>query len=311
MTRVALLVLFVVALGGGAWFVFHKSPKAMSDTNSRLLAQRRSRAILVPDVRSFALVDAKSTFDQAGLAWEVVGTVKGYHANVVVAQTPAPGTRLVDTGTPLVKLRLRASGAQTGSPQQHSAAPGTVVEVLGAKPTGVTVAATVPTTTTTAKPAPPATTRVAATQPVTKHVATTPPVKVAKPVAKPATTTAPPVAAAPSGAPGLSERPPAFILPGGAHRERVGEMPLPLRAQLLMRYMRAHKKLTKAVAHHWLVQHAWIAQGARFGWWHGAQALQTLIATDQLAERRWGVGYTNETIARQALVFVQAHGAKQ
>jgi hypothetical protein len=84
-------------------------------------------------------------------------------------------------------------------------------------------------------------------------------------------------------------------------------MPLPQRAELLLRYLRTHKKLTKKVAHHWLVQHAWVATGARFGWWHGAEALQTLIAADRLAEARWGVGYTNETIARRALAFVQAH----
>src|SRR2546425_10455593 len=104
----------MVVVGGGAWFVLHKSPKAMSGANGRLLAARRQHAIVVPDVRSLTLVDAKSAFDQLGLAWAVVGPVAGYHANVIVAQTPAPGTRLIDTGAPLVKLRLRRSGVQTG-----------------------------------------------------------------------------------------------------------------------------------------------------------------------------------------------------
>src|SRR5438552_4282334 len=105
----------------------------MTGTSGRLLALRRQHAIVVPDVRSLTLVDAKSAFDQAGLAWAVVGPVAGYHANVVTAETPAPGTRLIDTGAPLVKLRLRRSGLQTGAPQQHSAQPGTAVQVLGAQ----------------------------------------------------------------------------------------------------------------------------------------------------------------------------------
>ena len=65
------------------------------------------------------------------------------------------------------------------------------------------------------------------------------------------------------------------------------------------------------VAHRWLVQHAWVATGARFGWWHGAEALQTLIAADRLAEERWGVGFENEAIARRALAFVHAHEARR
>ena len=65
-------------------------------------------------------------------------------------------------------------------------------------------------------------------------------------------------------------------------------MPLPQRADLLLRFLRAHKNLTRTVAHRWLVQHAWITAGARFGWWHGAEALQTLIAADRLAEAQLG-----------------------
>jgi hypothetical protein len=325
------LVLVVVALAGGGWFVFHKSPATISDANSSLLAQRRSRPIVVPDVRSLTLVDAKSAFDQAGLGWEVVGPVAGYHANVVVAQTPAAGTRLVDTGTPLVKLRLRASGEQTGTPQQRSSQAGTAVEVVGKVPTGVTTAVAAGAETTIEQS--PARARVAAVRstpkiahaanpaghapkptatlkakpkpaPMPKPKAT--PAKIAAPAPAPATTHVAPHATVPA----LSDRPPAFVLAGNAHRERVGEMPLPQRAELLLRYLRAHKKLTKQVAHRWLVQHAWVTAGARFGWWHGAQALQTLIAADRLAEQRWGAGYANEALAASALAFVHAHEVK-
>jgi hypothetical protein len=321
-TRVAVLVLAFVVIAGGGWFVFHKSPKPMSDAGSRLLELRRSHAIPVPDVRSQTLVDAKSTFDAAGLAWEVVGHVKGYHTNIVVAETPAPGTRLIDTGTPLVKLRLRASGAQTGAPQQRSSTPGTAVQVLGEPTSGVTVEAAPATTTaaavttTSAKVVAPAKTPAVAAEKTTPKAPAKAAPKKAPAVAapKPVTPKPPvaPVAAAPtsSSLPPLSDRTPAFILPGGAHRERAGEMPLPQRADLLLRYLRAHKKLTKKVAHRWLVQHAWVTAGARFGWWHGAEALQTLIAADRLAESRWGVGYENEAIAAHALAFVKAHEVK-
>jgi hypothetical protein len=105
----------------------------------------------------------------------------------------------------------------------------------------------------------------------------------------------------------FSERPPAFLLAGNAHRERAGELPLPVRADKLMRYVHAHAKPTDKVVKHWLVQHAWITAGARFGWWHGAQALQTLIATDRLVEAEWGIGYRSEALARAALAYVHAH----
>ena len=66
----------------------------------------RSRSMLVvPDVRGQAYVFAKGILEDAGFAWRVPGA-RGFAANTVVGQSPLPGTRVVDTGAPLVTLRL-------------------------------------------------------------------------------------------------------------------------------------------------------------------------------------------------------------
>jgi hypothetical protein len=58
---------------------------------------------------------------------------------------------------------------------------------------------------------------------------------------------------------------------------------------------------------HWLYQHSWITAGAKFGWWHGAEALQTLIAVDRTVERQWSMGAKSEAEAQAALDFVKSH----
>ena len=57
---------------------------------------------------------------------------------------------------------------------------------------------------------------------------------------------------------------------------------------------------------HYLYQHSWIVTGAKFGWWHGAEALRKLIAVDRIAQQRWGIGKKSELVARKALVAVEA-----
>ena len=54
--------------------------------------------IVVPDVRRQVYVFAKGTLEEGGFAWKVTGSVAGYSANRVAAQSPAPGTRVLDTG---------------------------------------------------------------------------------------------------------------------------------------------------------------------------------------------------------------------
>ena len=49
-------------------------------------------ALVVPDVRDQAYVFAKGTLEDAGFAWKLEGGAPGYAANVVVRQSPSPGT---------------------------------------------------------------------------------------------------------------------------------------------------------------------------------------------------------------------------
>ena len=57
--------------------------------------------LVVPDVRNQAFVFAKGSLEDAGFAWRVAGSVHGFAANTVTAQSPAAGVRVIDTGAPL------------------------------------------------------------------------------------------------------------------------------------------------------------------------------------------------------------------
>jgi hypothetical protein len=101
------------------------------------------------------------------------------------------------------------------------------------------------------------------------------------------------------------QRPAAFHVPG-APKEPLDEIPLPARARRLEAWLTRGRDPTAANQRHWLYQHAWIVTGARFGWWHGAEALNLLIRVDHRAESQWGVGYRSEAVARGALAAVEA-----
>jgi hypothetical protein len=100
-------------------------------------------------------------------------------------------------------------------------------------------------------------------------------------------------------------RPPAFHVPG-APKEPLDEIPLPARARRLEAWLSRGREPTAANQRHWLYQHAWIVTGARFGWWHGAEALGILIRVDRRVESLWRVGYRSEAAARGALAAVEA-----
>ena len=100
-------------------------------------------------------------------------------------------------------------------------------------------------------------------------------------------------------------RPPAFHAPG-APKEPLDEITLPARARRLDAWLTPGRSPTAANRHHWLYQHAWVVTGARFGWWHGAEALRELIAADRVAQKRWGIGRRSELVARSALAEVEA-----
>lgn len=129
------------------------------------------------------------------------------------------------------------------------------------------------------------------------------PVDLPKPAAAPAPATpAPKPAAKATGKP--ATRTPDFVVEG-APKEPQKEMPLTRRAHLLAAFVASHDK-TPANVRHFLYQNSWIVTGAKFGWWHGAEALRELIAADGAAQQRWGVGRKSELVARAALARVLA-----
>jgi hypothetical protein len=230
--------------------------------------------LVVPDVRHQAYVFAKGTLGDAGFAWRVVGGTQGYPANTVVSQSPAAGTRVIDTGAPLVVLRLqRASGKQDGIPETVSAIPGTAVRLADLA--------------------------TAAAKPVVTHK------KLPKTVAK----TVAPKPRTPAKTPPQQKRPPAFVV-AGARREPLNEIPLTARARALLRWVDNKPKPTDANVKYWLYQHAWIMTGAKMGWWHGAAALETLTAVDQRVWEMWGIGEASKAQAKAVLASVRAKEVK-
>jgi len=100
-------------------------------------------------------------------------------------------------------------------------------------------------------------------------------------------------------------RPAAFRVPG-APKEPLDEITLPARARRLDAWLGSAGGPTTANLRHWLYQHAWIVTGAKFGWWHGDEALRVLIRVDRRVESKWGIGHRSEAVARQALAAVEA-----
>ena len=238
----------------------------------------------MPDVRRQAYTFAKGTLSDAGFAWKVTGSVRGYASNTVVVQTPAPGTQVVDTGAPTVVLRLSRSGAQLGIPESGSEVRGTRIRLAALASNEVKVPAHVAKKT--------AVKKAAVKRTVVKHTA-----GVAKAKPKVVVKKRPVRVAA--------KRPPAFVVPG-ARREPLSEPPLTVRANALMTWLARHPKATDANVKHWLYQHAWIVAGARMGWWHGASALKILIAADDRVWALWGIGARSEAVAKHALAEVEA-----
>jgi hypothetical protein len=231
--------------------------------------------VVVPDVTGQAFVFAKGTLEDTGLAWKVVGNVHGYAVNKVAKQTPGAGTKLKDTGAPTITVTLeRTAYPEKGEPEDVSPYRGTVPETIGLR--AVAPAAPVP----------------AAPKGVKQRAATTKP-KAAQPAA------AAPTKAAPT------KRPPAFAV-ANAPKEPLKEISLAQRARLLSTWIAAHPQPTPAHVRYFLYQHTWIVTGAKFGWWHGAEALRQLIAADRIAQQHWGIGRKSELVARRALAKVEA-----
>jgi hypothetical protein len=230
--------------------------------------------LVVPDVSGQAFVFAKGTLEDIGFAWQVLGSVHGYAVNKVAKQSPLAGTRVRDTGAPTITLTLtRSAYPEKGDPEDVSPYTGTSIQPVGLASAPVVPAAPVP----------------AAPKGAQKQSAATKKATAKKVEPK-------------SEAPAV--RPAAFVV-ANAPKEPVKEMPLLQRANLLSAWIGAHPK-TRANVRHYLYQHSWIVTGAKFGWWHGAEALNQLIAADRLAQKRWGIGRKSELVARRALAEVKA-----
>ena len=268
-------------------------------------APAEPRTQLVPDVQGQAYVFAKGILEDHGFAWRVEGSIQGYAANTIATQSPAPTTRVVDTGSPLIVLRLadNPSYADDGRPENVSPYRGTPIrlaDAVAAPPAAAPkpVAKPKPAVERATKPKPVAKPK-PAVEPATKPKAVAKPKRAAKPA--PARKDARAAASKPK----PEQRPRAFVVPG-APKEPLDELSLPARAQKLHAWLATHPKPTDAAVHHWLVQHAWIVTGAKFGWWRGEDALRILIAADRRARKVWGVGGRSERIARAALAQVEA-----
>lgn len=261
--RIAALVLVALAATAGMTFAAGGGSRAATPA-AQPAAKKTTATLVVPDLRNQAFVFAKGQLRDLGLAWRVSGGVRGFAANTVVGQSPAPGTKLLDTGAPLITVTLARNGkyGEQGEPEDASPYSGTVVRVASAA----------------AKPAVPA-------APATPKPAATP-----KAQPRPAVRV---------------KRTPDFVVPG-AKPEPLDEMPLPARAAALGKWLDSNRQKSAAAARYWLYQNAWIVAGARLGWWHGAEALRTLIAVDRRAQQLWGIGAKSEAVARRALAEVEA-----
>ena len=227
----------------------------------------KPEALVVPDVRNQAYVFAKGSLEQEGFAWRVEGAVPGYAANVVVSQVPAPGSRIVPDGAPIVVLGLSRNAAyqQEGIPDNVAPYPGKPARLVGAKPTA---------------------------QPKKAIAAAAPKAAAPKPAATAKTATNP------------AARKPAFTV-AGAPKEPADEILLSARAKQLAVWVEAHPNRTAANVNHWLYQHNWIVTGARFGWADGAAALRTLVTADNRVQQLWGIGAQSEQVAQRALAEVK------
>src|SRR5437764_1074394 len=125
---VALVLIALAGLLGTATFTY-AAEQRISSAPPAPIAKPAPPVMVVPNVSGQAYVFAKGILQDAGFAWRVEGSVRGYAANVVVDQRPLPGTRLVDTGAPLVAVRLAPNPKyrQTGLPENASPYPGTEV----------------------------------------------------------------------------------------------------------------------------------------------------------------------------------------
>lgn len=127
----ALTVVWLLATAALTYAAAQKAPAAKPAVTTAATTTAERALLTVPDVRRQAYTFAKGTLGDAGFAWKVVGGAPGYAANVVVSQSPAPGTQVVDTGAPTIALTLERRGSQVGIPEAVSPVAGTAIKLPG------------------------------------------------------------------------------------------------------------------------------------------------------------------------------------
>jgi hypothetical protein len=121
----------VLAIPATATITFAASKKIEATKKPVAKAAVVTRApLVVPDVRGQAYVFAKGILEDAGFSWRVTSK-NGYSANTVTSQTPAPGTRVVNTGAPTVELKLTKNRryAEKGNAENASPFQGTALQI--------------------------------------------------------------------------------------------------------------------------------------------------------------------------------------
>ena len=117
------LALTVIWLLGAATYTLAADTVPIAKHEKKAEAAAKPHVLTVPDVRKKAYVFAKGILQDAGFAWRVEGSVKGFAANTVTAQRPAPGTKVIDNGAPLVVLGLSRNTTYGESGLPENAAP--------------------------------------------------------------------------------------------------------------------------------------------------------------------------------------------
>jgi hypothetical protein len=133
-----LAALVIICLLATSTITFAAANKRLSKSEADALPVAGGpKTLIVPDIRRQAHVFAKGILEDGGFAWHVEGAVKGYAANLVAVQFPAPGTRVLDTGSPTIVIRLERNPAyeERGLPENVSPYKGTKLVLVGAKAT--------------------------------------------------------------------------------------------------------------------------------------------------------------------------------
>jgi hypothetical protein len=133
-----LAALVIICLLTTSTITFAAANKRLSKSEADALPLAGGpKTLIVPDIRGQAHVFAKGILEDGGFAWSVKGAVKGYAANLVSVQLPAPGTRVLDTGSPTIVIRLERNAAyeERGLPENVSPYKGTRLVLVGAKTT--------------------------------------------------------------------------------------------------------------------------------------------------------------------------------